>query len=70
MGNACGHKADSFHPFGYRELFFAFSECLLGPLALGDITDVALNHLLVVDQVDITDELYGILCVEEKIFTT
>jgi hypothetical protein len=38
---------------------FAFSQGLLCPLALGDITDVALNHLLVVDQIDITDELYG-----------
>ncbi len=53
MGNAAGQLADSLHFLGLAELLF----CLLDPLALCDVTDIALDDLFVVHPVDIAHEL-------------
>jgi hypothetical protein len=52
--------------------FMGLAECVLCPLALGDVPDVALNHFMMINQIDITDKFHRhgppISCLKRQVF--
>ena len=49
-------NADGFHFLSHLELMFNLLVLRLGTLALGDVTDVALDHFGLADAIHVTDE--------------
>jgi hypothetical protein len=59
VGDAAREPPDTLEPLGLLDQLLQVLVLLLGLLPRGDVTDVALDHLLRIDEVDVADELDG-----------